>query len=133
MNDRSVDKYTNDEVNVNINDSVYWDFYRRISDKFVRVIDGRVDSDVGDEVEIGDGEGVELEVVDEVGSGGGISVDKIFKGVRCGVGVGVGGSVSWGVDRGAGYGVDITYRITFGLNYGSEIGSFDGFLMVQMV
>ena len=46
-NNSSVDKYFKYEVDMNIYDSVYWDFGIRVGTKVGRGFDARVDRDVG--------------------------------------------------------------------------------------
>ena len=78
-----------------------------------RGVDIRVDSDVYGEIVRADGQGVELEVLDEVGYGYGISFNKFVKGIKGEDGVGVDGNLGWGFYRGVGAVVDISDQLTF--------------------
>ena len=48
------------KVGMNIDDSIYWDLYRSVGDKFCRGIDGIVDIEIDDESINGDGNVVKL-------------------------------------------------------------------------
>ena len=66
---------------MNIVNIIYWDFDRSVWDKVGRGNNGGVDSDVSAEFRSEYGKIIELEYVDEVGSGDGNSVDTFITGV----------------------------------------------------
>ena len=73
------------------------------------------------------GKGVELKVVDKVGSGNNRSVNTFVKGIKNGFSVEVDGSGGWGVYGGVCTLVDSSDAITFGFDDGYDLGSYDSF------
>ena len=82
---------------MNIDNSEDWDVDRSVGAKF-----GGEYSDVDAKVWIGDGKVLELEALDEFGSGYVRSVNKFINSVRVGVSLGGGDSIGWGFDIGVG-------------------------------
>ena len=72
---------------MNINDTVYWNVNRRVDVKVGRDYSGRIYSDICDKVWSGDVQVIEQEVVNKVGFGYNITINKCDKGVRSGVSV----------------------------------------------
>ena len=93
---------------MNINDTVYWNVNRRVDVKVGRDYSGRIYSDICDKVWSGDVQGIEQEVVNELGSGYDITINKYDKGVKSWVSVEVGDNVGWGDDRSVDFEVDMS-------------------------
>ena len=110
--------------------SADWDVDRNVGYKIGIIKICRLDIGVGTTVGIGDGKGVELKYVDEVGSGHGKSIDNFFTSVRCGVSVSIENIIGWYVNIGVVFKVGIANEITFGIDneymLGDLVGYFDG-------
>ena len=95
-----------------IDNTIYLYVDINVGDEYCRGNNGRINSDV--------------EVVYKVGSGDGISVNKVVKCVKGGVSVGVGVSVGWVVNSGVGSGIYIDNGIKFEIDDGYDLGCSDG-------